>query len=192
MTTNNIINILVGQDNYPERVCRMVKEMVSGYYGLPLESYDTKSRKREIIKLKQSTVYFVRKLLPQATLIFIGKSVGYDHATVIHHLRVVDTELELGGDTKKEIEDIGKMVHLKDEAITFGGAEVKDYYFANFGECDTIQLPNGKCIALGGMLPEEVGEITKLLSGYYKTELTPRNHANTGLFVFERIEKERG
>jgi len=189
MTSTKIINTLIGQDNYPERVCGLVKEMVSGYYGLPLSAYNTKNRKREIIKMKQATVYFIRNLLPSATLLYIGKQVGYDHATVLHHLKVVEAAFDTNGETKKEIEEMAKAVHLKQDMLTLGDTAHEDYYFANFDKCTTLKLPSGQCIALSGMLPNQIEAVTKVLSAYYSIALTPRNHKDTGLFVFERLEK---
>jgi hypothetical protein len=40
------------------------------------------------------------------------------------------------------------------------------------------------------MLPNQIEAITKLLSDYYNITLTPRKHTDTGLFVFERLDKE--
>jgi hypothetical protein len=190
MTSTKIINTLIGQDNYPDRVCALVKEMVSGYYGLPLSAYNTKNRKRETIKLKQATVYFIRNLLPTATLFYIGKQVGYDHATVLHHLKVIKAAFYTNGETKKEIEEMSKAVHLKQDMLTVGDTAHGDYYFANFDKCTTLKLPNGQFIALTGMLPNQIEAITKLLSDYYNITLTPRKHTDTGLFVFERLDKE--
>ena len=139
--------------------------------------------------MKQATVHFIKKLLPDATLMFIGEQVGYDHATVLHHLKAVRTQLEVKSTTRKEIEDISKTIHLKQNVLTLSDVAKDEYYFANFDKCSTIQLPSGQCIAVSGMLDNQVEGITKLLSEYYATPLTAVNHNNTGLFVFEKVKR---
>jgi hypothetical protein len=190
MDTEAIMKKLVSQDNYPQRVCDMVKKMVATYYGFPISAYESKSRRRENIKMKQAAVYFIKKLLPDATLMFIGDQMGYDHASVLHHYRVVTAQLELKSVTKREIDDMAKTIHLKQNVLTLSDVAKDDYYFANFDKCSTIQLPSGQCIAVSGMLPNQVDDILKLLSGYYATPLTKLDHNNTGLFVFEKIKRE--
>jgi hypothetical protein len=186
-TTLQVINKVTGQDTYSEKICQLVKTIISGYYELPIDSYESKSRVRQVVKLKQASVYFMRKLLPQATLNYIGGQMRYDHATVLHCLKVVNNLLLTDKATQEDVRLIGGMLQLKQDAIVLGGKIDENYYYVGLDKCSSVKLPNGQGIVFSGMLPNQVDAIKDILAKHYNVPLDVRKHVGTGLFILEKL-----
>lgn len=185
-----MMNAVNGQDKYPDRVCQLLKTIISTYFDLPLSSYQSKSRVRQVIKLKQATVYFIRKLLPKATLLYIGKQMAYDHATVLHCIKKINELMETDVETREDIRKLNEMVQIKHDVLMLGGEVQKDYYFINLDKCASMRLPNGQAIVFSGMLPNQVASIRELLEKYYGLPLITRKHKGTGVFLLDRLSED--
>ena len=191
MTTQKMLNSVNGQDTHSDKVCALIKTIISNYYQLPLDIYESKSRVRQVIRLKQASVYFMRKLLPKATLHYIGNQMMYDHATVLHCLKKVNQFLETKDlETTEDIRKINEMVELKHEAIMFGKEAEKGFYHISLDKCTSLKLPNGQAMVFSGMLPNQIAVIREFLEKHYAIPLPTRKHTKTGLFILERLNVE--
>ena len=139
------------------------------------------------MKLKQTSVYFMRKLLPKATLNYIGSQMGYDHATVLHSLKVINNLLLTDKSTQEDVRLIDAMLQIKQDSIMLGGNINNNYYFVGLDKCDSVKLPNGQSIVFSGMLPKQVDAIVGLLNTHYNAPLEVKKHLNTGLFILEKL-----
>ncbi len=85
-----------------------IQKVVCGYFEIPVDSIQTKTRKREIVQARQVAMYF-SKNLTKASLATIGSQIGgKDHATVLHACKTVNNLLETDKLFKGQIDEIEK------------------------------------------------------------------------------------
>ena len=66
-----------------------IQKIVCDYFNLPMDSIQSRTRKREIVQARQLTMYFAKKKT-KASLAIIGLQCGNkDHATVLHACKTV-------------------------------------------------------------------------------------------------------
>jgi chromosomal replication initiator protein len=89
-----------------------IQKIVCDYFGLPLESLNSKTRKREIVQARQLAMYFSKKLT-KASLATIGLHCGNkDHATVLHACRTVNNLIETDKQFRNYVEELDKKITL--------------------------------------------------------------------------------
>ena len=66
-----------------------IQKVVCDYFNLPIESIQSRTRKREIVQARQLTMYFAKKMT-KSSLAIIGLQCGNkDHATVLHACKTI-------------------------------------------------------------------------------------------------------
>jgi hypothetical protein len=183
--TKQILSSVRQKDIYGEHVVELVKKVVSNYYDLPLSAYVSKSRKRQVIKLKQTSVFFMKKMIPKATLQFIGKCMNYNHASIIHCIRTVDNLLAHDKETQKDIGYIEQMLQVESDVIKNNGNIEDDYYYINLDECLSVKTDNNKAIVFSGYTPEETAQIMFLINNQQLPTPKVKKHVKTGLFILD-------
>jgi chromosomal replication initiator protein len=89
-----------------------IQKIVCDYFSLPLESINSKTRKREIVQARQLAMYFSKKLT-KASLATIGLHCGNkDHATVLHACRTVNNLIETDKQFRNYVEELDKKITL--------------------------------------------------------------------------------
>jgi len=89
-----------------------IQKIVCDYFGLPLESISSKTRKREIVQARQLAMYFSKKLT-KASLATIGQHCGNkDHATVLHACRTVNNLMDTDKQFRNYVEELDKKISL--------------------------------------------------------------------------------
>jgi chromosomal replication initiator protein len=89
-----------------------IQKVVCDYFGLPLESINSKTRKREIVQARQLAMYFSKKLT-KASLATIGMHCGNkDHATVLHACRTVNNLIDTDKQFRNYVEELDKKITL--------------------------------------------------------------------------------
>ena len=79
---------------------------VSDYYGIECNAINTRSRKREVVLVRQVAMYLAKKHLDMSTS-KIGKYIGdRDHATVLHACKTVANLADTDKQFKVELEEI--------------------------------------------------------------------------------------
>lgn len=79
---------------------------VCEYYDIPIDAIQTKSRKHEIVQVRQISMYLAKKHLDYSTSkigAYIGKR---DHATVLHACNIVRDQLQVDRNFRKDVENI--------------------------------------------------------------------------------------
>lgn len=190
-TNKDILKAVANTNAYADRVCELVKTIVASHYKLPVTAYNGKSRKRPVIKMKQSSVYFMRKFLPKVTLEYIGEKMGYDHATVLYHIRTVTNLIEVDKETKNDIAQIEQALQVNHDSINLNGDLRKEYYFVDMTNCASVPLGNKQAVVLCNFNTGQIDEFMGVLKKHYNNDgLQARKHKNTGLFILEE-EKEK-
>ncbi len=85
-----------------------IQKVVCNYFDVPIDSLQSKTRKREIVQARQVAMYF-SKNLTKSSLATIGTQIGgKDHATVLHACKTVNNLVETDKQFKNQIEEIEK------------------------------------------------------------------------------------
>jgi hypothetical protein len=89
-----------------------IQKIVCDYFGIPVESINAKTRKREIVQVRQISMYFAKKYT-HLPLSVIGAYCGNkDHATVLHACRTIRNLSETDKKMKQYISDIDKKMKI--------------------------------------------------------------------------------
>jgi len=89
-----------------------IQKVVCDYFGLPLETINSKTRKREIVQARQLAMFFSKKHT-KSSLATIGLHCGNkDHATVLHACRTVNNLYETDKRFRVYVEDLDKKLKL--------------------------------------------------------------------------------
>ena len=84
----------------------LIKDIVSKYYKIKLEEFNSKKRTRAIAYPRQIAMYLTRELT-DLSLPKIGDEFGgRDHTTVIHACEKINTDISNNEDFKRKIDDI--------------------------------------------------------------------------------------
>jgi hypothetical protein len=186
MENLDILNIVGENEAYANKVCNLIKDIVCCYYNLPPTAYHSRSRVRQVIKMKQTAVYFIKKSLPKATLQYIGKHVNYDHATVLYSIKQINNHIETDKETKRDIDTISKAVQIENDRLSIDGDLQKEYYYINLNSCKSTKLESGRGIVFSGFSDKEADAIIKKIEEIYNEQISIKEHKNTGLFILEK------
>ncbi len=89
-----------------------IQQIVCEYFGLAVDSLQSKTRKREIVQARQVAMYF-SKSLTNSSLSTIGSKIGKkDHATVLHACKTVNNLIETDKDFKNQIKEIEAQIKM--------------------------------------------------------------------------------
>lgn len=109
--TAKLINKLV-KNSRRELSIEYISKVVCDYFNMPVESLQTKTRKREIVQARQITMYF-SKTLTKYSLASIGAQIGNkDHATVLHACKTVNNLKDTDKNFRQYVEDIEKKLTM--------------------------------------------------------------------------------
>lgn len=79
---------------------------VSDYYGIEVSAINTSSRKREVVLVRQVSMFLARKHLDMS-IAKIGKYIGdRDHSTVLHACKTIENLAETDKQFRSELEEI--------------------------------------------------------------------------------------
>lgn len=85
-----------------------IQKIVCDYFSLPVDSIQSRTRKREIVQARQLAMYFAKKLT-KSSLATIGMQCGNkDHATVLHACKTVANLAETDKTFRYYVEEIEK------------------------------------------------------------------------------------
>ncbi|MBM3403872.1 MAG: chromosomal replication initiator protein DnaA [Bacteroidetes bacterium] len=87
-----------------------IQKVVCDFFNLPVDSIQSKTRKREIVQARQLSMYFSKKHT-KASLASIGLHCGHkDHSTVLHACRTVNNLIETDKQFRVFVEEIDKKI----------------------------------------------------------------------------------
>lgn len=85
-----------------------IQKVVCDYFNLPIDSIQSRTRKREIVQARQLAMYFAKKMT-KSSLAIIGLQCGNkDHATVLHACKTVVNLVETDKQFRYWVEDLEK------------------------------------------------------------------------------------
>jgi chromosomal replication initiator protein len=87
-----------------------IQKIVCDYFDIPIDSINSKTRKRDIVQARQLAMYYSKKHT-KASLATIGLHCGNkDHATVLHACRTVNNLIETDKQFRTYVEEIEKRI----------------------------------------------------------------------------------
>jgi chromosomal replication initiator protein len=85
-----------------------IQKVVCDYFNIPIDSIQSRTRKREIVQARQLTMYFAKKMT-KSSLAIIGLQCGNkDHATVLHACKTVANLAETDKQFRYWIDELEK------------------------------------------------------------------------------------
>jgi hypothetical protein len=158
-------------------VVKYIKEIVLLYLNAPEEFYTRRSRKPEVLKVKQYATYFSKRHT-SLSLVKISEIFEFKHhssvlklITKLEGLSLYDKETK---EDLKELENIIKFKGLsKNNRVKFD-----DFYYINMDNFKTIKETENRAILFVGYSSEEIQEMTQTL-------LEIREHSNTKKYILE-------
>jgi chromosomal replication initiator protein len=105
----NLARRIVGGFSDYEKKSITIEEIiktVSDYYGIEVSAINTRSRKREVVLVRQISMYLAMKYLDMSTSesgLYIGKR---DHATVLHACKTIENLAETDKQFRTELNEI--------------------------------------------------------------------------------------
>jgi hypothetical protein len=171
-----------------ERFIQLAKEVVASYYQREVDEFEQRTRKREIVKMRQVTAYVVRTLLPKISLQSMGKIIGdKDHATILYSIRKISGHMSIYPVFKKEVEEIINILSAMTEKTEwFWDNLKKDHFYVNLSRVKVLRLSNDAAVVFTGVTEETIKNIRDQFFSN-ETEITELN--NTGLYILEKIHK---
>ncbi|MFH1461178.1 MAG: chromosomal replication initiator protein DnaA [Patescibacteria group bacterium] len=112
-TLKNTPKILSQIINAPKRMTNLKKiiRVVSDFYDISINDLFNRSRKRELVRPRQITMYLIRKEL-NGSYPFIGEKLGgRDHTTVMYACQKINKEMENNDSLQHEISLIKEQLH---------------------------------------------------------------------------------
>jgi chromosomal replication initiator protein len=89
-----------------------IQKIVCDYFNLPMDTINSKTRKREIVQARQLAMYFSKKHT-KSSLATIGLHCGNkDHATVLHACRTVNNLIETDKQFRVYVEELEKKIKI--------------------------------------------------------------------------------
>jgi len=89
-----------------------IQRIVCGYFNIPVEMIQSDTRKREIVQVRQISMFFAKGRSGQS-LATIGNEIGKkDHATVLHACKTVNNLIDSDKRFKAQIEELEKRFEL--------------------------------------------------------------------------------
>jgi chromosomal replication initiator protein len=114
LTLDLVKEIIQGTTNNEPKIITMnsIKQIVSNYYGIPIDVMESKLRKHEVALARQMAMYLA-KHLTQLSLKSIGINFGgRDHSTVIHAIGKVEQSIMLNTEFARKVKKIEQKISI--------------------------------------------------------------------------------
>lgn len=157
--------------------------IVSNFYKLtPIEVY-TKSRKRQVVLIRQIVCYLASKA--DISDIDIARYIGQDHSNVAHSKKTIIGIMDYDKMLCKNLLQIQEIVRKSN--ITLNSFADSDIFFTiDLNNFESISDENGSTIILVNCSKEEA----KNTLNKADEELTNRVHIETGLYLIELTKND--
>ncbi|MBM4167848.1 MAG: chromosomal replication initiator protein DnaA [Ignavibacteria bacterium] len=107
----DVLRMVVQEPKNPITI-EAIQRVVCDYYDIPLDLMRAKTRKQEIVSVRQIAMYLAKELT-NSSLKTIGLHFGgRDHSTVIHAYQSVDDRITTDGNFKSEIDQLTRRIQL--------------------------------------------------------------------------------
>lgn len=95
------------------KVVNAIISLVCSYFNQPETIISTKKRIKNIVVPKQFCIYFIREIVPDVKLIDLANFFQFNHASIIHSVKVVKTNAMVDSESKKQTLELHKLISEK-------------------------------------------------------------------------------
>jgi hypothetical protein len=98
---------------FQTRVVNAIISLVCSYFNQPESIIHNKRRTKNIVVPKQYCIYFIREILTDMKLVDLANFFQYNHASILHSVKVVKTNAMVDSESKKQTLDLHKLISEK-------------------------------------------------------------------------------
>jgi hypothetical protein len=98
---------------FQTKVVNAIITLVCNYFNQPESIISNKRRTKNIVVPKQYCIYFIKEIVPDIKLVDLANFFQFNHASIIHSVKVVKTNAMVDSEAKKEILELHKLISEK-------------------------------------------------------------------------------
>ena len=165
-----------------------IKQVVADYYNMPMDSYESKrkSRKGDVMKLRQVMAYVTKTLFPKTPLKAIGKSLGgFNHATILNSVKrmknLIETEKQLGTEVSSIIDCIINSGSI--EYVELRKKIGEKYFYVSLNNIKVLRLSNDSAIVFTGISNDDIERMKDI---FKVPDISIKEFSGTGISILEK------
>lgn len=163
-------------------IVEYIKKIVAIYLNVSEDTYNLRTRKHEILKVKQYACYFAKRHTALANEKLAKLFNFKNHSSVISLVKKIEGYATFDKTAKLELKEIENIIRLKglskNERVNFS-----KYYYINMNDFKSVRENPERAIVFIGYSNDEIIDLLKA-----QTEI--REHSNTQKFIIEENQKE--
>lgn len=164
------------------KIIHFIKQVVAQHYGIDTANYKNKIRTREVVILKQTAAYFMKKYIRDITYMRIGQQFNnLDHATMLYAIRKLTELMEYNKNIKADVEAIDIKVKIFVDSLLL--KDSINTNIINFDEVVLLDVTKTKKVLLSGFSEYEV----QAYADFFKA-LDYKKYENTGMYLYDEPE----
>ena len=163
-----------------------IKQIILMYFDAPENYYEIKTRKHEVLKIKQFACYFAKRhtyLSNQA----LAKIFNFkNHSSVISLVRKIDGCALFDKNYKRELKELETIIKLKglSKDLKF---DFDKHYYINMNDFKSVRENIEKAIVFIGYTDDEIFD---LLKSKHESKFPIVNHTHTKKFILQDNPKK--
>ena len=95
------------------KVVNAIISLVCSYFNQPENIISNKRRTKNIVVPKQYCIYFIKEIVPDIRLVDLANFFHFNHASIIHSVKVVKTNAMVDTEAKKQTLELHKLISEK-------------------------------------------------------------------------------
>jgi hypothetical protein len=187
ITENNITNYEANVLNLTlskKKTIAYIKRYVAKMMDLDIEEYENKSRRREIVTMKQVASYFIRKYIKNISYAVIGQQFNnLDHATILYGIRKVHDLMDSDKNFKNMIEKMN--IEIRAYVVSINDTNIYKTII-DLNNLDMLDVSKEKKVIFVGFSNIEMNAY----QDFFKANEI-KKFENTGLYLCEIVNVEK-
>lgn len=159
-------------------VVEYIKKIVALYLNVSEDTYKLKTRKHEILKVKQYACYFAKRHTGLANQKLANIFNFKNHSSIISLVKKIEGYALYDKTAKRELNEIENIIRLKGLSKN-NKVNFDKYYYINMNDFKSVRDNPERAIVFIGYTDDEIIELLK-------AETSIREHRNTQKFIIEQ------
>jgi hypothetical protein len=168
-------------------VVEYIKQIVLIYLNAPPEYYTKKTRKHEVLKIKQYACYFAKRHTSLSNKTIADLFNLKNHSSIISLVKKIDGYATFDKQAKKELKEIEDIIRLKGLSKN-NKVDFEKYYYINMNDFKSVRENPERAIVFIGY---NDNEIIDLLRNKPESRFEIVNHKHTQKFILDQNENEQ-
>jgi hypothetical protein len=139
----------IGNKTIENRIINRIMAYVSNYYHLDNELYKSSNRKREIVMMKHTSAFFIKKYIKDITYAKIGTHFNnLDHATILYAIRKITELMQFNKFIKNDIDTIDLKIKPYIDSVIIKSSLNENTL--NFDKVTLLKITDKKSVLING------------------------------------------